>query len=1347
MSTLATLAVNLTANTAQFQRAMTDAEGVIERVTKGAGLLALGMGALAGAAAIGGLTVAMKGAVDKAADFEQALANTRAATGATATQMAKMRQEAMGIGKDTSKSASEAAAAMGELVKAGVPVETVINGAARSVVQLAEATGSDVTEMAILTSNALNTFKASGIDAAGVANLVAKAANASAISTTDIGFALQMVGPVAAQAGLGMEDFATAVGILGNNALRGSDAGTSLKTMLMRLTAPSKEATKELRNLGVSVFDSQGKTRDFRDILGQLERSLAGASEQQKAATLSTIFGADAIRAANILIGEGVSGWDAFKASMAGAPSIADQARDRLNTLQGQLEMLRGTMDTLAIDIGTALLPALTSIVTGANQGLGWLMSLDWQPAIAGGIALANAIRTLASETLVAAGITFDGSALATLPTVLGAGLTALAGWITTGTPYVVQIVKWLREDIPAGIAALDAAWARLSGPIETFGGHMRTMGLIVKAAAEDGEWLSDWLTHLPTPLAVAMTAVGFAIARFREFGLAMGELVTGKGATSLLEFFTSFPGRVGILIDSIYRQITDGRSVTDDALGLWARSWLALRTGIDTGTDRAVEGLAEMAKRTGAFLTDTAIPAIKRTAVNLAIAVSDWAQDLWNGAEGRRGLRDRLRTLPNDVSAWVTQEAAPAVQRAATNFFTAATSWASGLWDGLGGAKGIKEKLESAVTTISGFVKEKGIPLSVSWHAWALAGIGWAMEIWNGPPGERGLVHKLDDLLKELAGDGKWIKESSKELTKSLMTWSAAFIDWALPENIWSKAGGLQEKLEANKNLITTFQTSVAAPALQGAGAALGEAFGAWLAQFIKDLPGNLQKILDEFVLFAPRLVKAFFEWTKRVQEDWPREVMNLSNAIRDISVGINPLMGVFTFWFSNIGAGFWEGFKKAIVEAFPGLGPLLSGLPVTGGGSAPSKPPAAPSTPSTPGASAGTTPGKGADPTGIIANALEATRALRNMSLTGLTAGDLRNRIATTQSALSDLVGQLNAAGRGAEASALNRFAGEGLSSVKDILRNLADSAVVVKAVAYDVHAGITNTWDNFVAGKGAIPALARGGIATVPTMALVGERGPEAIIPLDRLTDYFDRLATVIMTAIPVAARDSAAKLTALATAVSGVKDAVLAGNEALASAAVQIRDRVGPAQTTVVAAIAAAGAEIVAAIGRFAAPNSGGVPTPGSITTPPSGSAPTIPTAPTFATSSPALPPAFATSSPPMPPTFATSSPALPTGLALTLPTPPRFTMADNGFGIPALARGGLVTSPTLATIGERGPEAVIPLNRFAEAVRAAGLKGDRQPLVGQIVIHANSEAEGRAAGRGFLGELRRHGYAA
>ena len=328
-----------------------------------AGIAALG--AAAGLAAVGGLAMAIKGA----ADFENTLGKVQAAANPTAAQLRDMRVEAMKIGPQFGKSADETVSAMGELAKSGMSMADVLGGGAKAVVALAVAGDEAITPMAELLSKSLSLFKETGLTATQAADMIAKTANASAIGIGQFGLSMAAVGPVAAQAGLDFEQMSAAIGILGNNALVSSDAGTSLKTMLLSLTAPSDTAAKTLKAIGVSSFNANGSMKDFRTILGDLSEAMVGLTDQEKSGALKDIFGMDAIRAANILLKEGVEGWDAFIEQMRLAPSVTDQAGTRMNTLTGTIDMMKASFGNLVILAGTPFIGML-HVILGKINGL-----------------------------------------------------------------------------------------------------------------------------------------------------------------------------------------------------------------------------------------------------------------------------------------------------------------------------------------------------------------------------------------------------------------------------------------------------------------------------------------------------------------------------------------------------------------------------------------------------------------------------------------------------------------------------------------------------------------------------------------------------------------------------------------------------------------------------------------------------------------------------------------------------------------------------------------------------------------------------------------------------------------
>jgi TP901 family phage tail tape measure protein len=334
---------------------------------------------LAGAAIAGGLAVA----VNSAANFEKGLSAIQAVSGATAGEMEKVRAKALQIGKDTAFGAGDAAAAMEELSKAGVSTSDILNGAADATVALAAAGEVDLPFAAGIASNAMNQFSLKAKDLPRVADLIAGAANASAIDVKEFGYSLSQVGAVANLAGLSLDDTAIAIAEMGNAGIKGSDAGTSLKSMLGRLQ-PTTDKTKSLmEELGIvtedganKFYDQEGKLKSLRDIQEILGKSLQGMTKQQQQATLETLFGSDAIRAAAILAGEGAKGYDKMSTAI-NKTKAADVAKVRMDNLKGSVEALKGSAETLGIQLGTVLLPTLRNIVDGANKLVGAFLALS----------------------------------------------------------------------------------------------------------------------------------------------------------------------------------------------------------------------------------------------------------------------------------------------------------------------------------------------------------------------------------------------------------------------------------------------------------------------------------------------------------------------------------------------------------------------------------------------------------------------------------------------------------------------------------------------------------------------------------------------------------------------------------------------------------------------------------------------------------------------------------------------------------------------------------------------------------------------------------------------------------
>lgn len=419
----------------------------------------------------GGLTFA----VAKAIDFEKQISAIGAVSGATAQDMELLRKKALQLGADTAFSASEAAGAMEELAKAGVSLPDILNGAADAAVNLAAAGGIDLPEAAEIAANALGQFQLKASDLAHVVDLIAGAANASAISVSDFNLSMKQAGAVANLTGVSFDDLAVAIALMGRNGIKGSDAGTSLKTMLLNLQPATAKQAAEFQRLGIITkdgsnifFDARGNLKSLADISGILADKTKNMTAAQKSATLEILFGSDAIRAAAILTKNGADGFESMAAAM-NKIKAADVAKTRLDNVAGSLEQLKGSLETAAITIGTALLPAIRKISDFITQLTNKFNSLDprWQKLIAFGLVAAAALLALVSA-IAAIGFAITGVSTA-LAVLSGGGIVAA---IVVGILAIVGAITllWKRSE------AFRTAVQTIFGVVSDHIGKLRTV-------------------------------------------------------------------------------------------------------------------------------------------------------------------------------------------------------------------------------------------------------------------------------------------------------------------------------------------------------------------------------------------------------------------------------------------------------------------------------------------------------------------------------------------------------------------------------------------------------------------------------------------------------------------------------------------------------------------------------------------------------------------------------------------------------------------------------------------------------------------------------------------------------
>jgi TP901 family phage tail tape measure protein len=323
-----------------------------------------------GAAAVVGAGLMIK----TYADFDKQMSAVKATGGATASELNKLRDAAIDMGAKTTFSASESAAGIENLLKAGVAAKDVLGGGLAGSLDLAAAGELSVASAAEIAATAMTQFKLGGDDVTHIADLLAAGAGKAQGSVDDMAQALKQGGLVAAQTGLTIEETTGTLSAFASAGLLGSDAGTSMKTMLQRLSAPTKENAKLMEELGISAYDAQGQFVGMEQFAGQLTDALGDMTPAQRNAALATIFGSDAVRAASVIYDQGESGIRNWISAVDDQGYAAETAAARLDNLNGDVEALTGALESAFIKSGSGgndMLRGLTQGITGVVNALG----------------------------------------------------------------------------------------------------------------------------------------------------------------------------------------------------------------------------------------------------------------------------------------------------------------------------------------------------------------------------------------------------------------------------------------------------------------------------------------------------------------------------------------------------------------------------------------------------------------------------------------------------------------------------------------------------------------------------------------------------------------------------------------------------------------------------------------------------------------------------------------------------------------------------------------------------------------------------------------------------------------
>lgn len=350
----------------KFGDANRDSANSIEGLVKSLGGAAAQM--LAVKAATGAAWGALKNVVQTTADFDQKMSKVAAVSGAAGDQLGILRKAAIDLGSATVFSASEVADGMAVLAAAGISDTNAILAAMPGLLDTAAAAGADFTTATEIAAGAMNAFKLEASDMGHVGDVLASAAQMSQVSMTDLGYSLKYVGPVAQASGISLEGTAAALTVLGDSAIKGEQAGTTLRAILASLTAPSGEAAAKMKELGLNAFDSTGHMLKLSEISGMFQERLKGMTEQQRNAAIATIFGREAMSGAIAIVGKGQQAFAELEGRFGNVDDAAHRmAKTMTDNLNGAVEQFNGQVEALSITLGTPITNSLKEATKGAT--------------------------------------------------------------------------------------------------------------------------------------------------------------------------------------------------------------------------------------------------------------------------------------------------------------------------------------------------------------------------------------------------------------------------------------------------------------------------------------------------------------------------------------------------------------------------------------------------------------------------------------------------------------------------------------------------------------------------------------------------------------------------------------------------------------------------------------------------------------------------------------------------------------------------------------------------------------------------------------------------------------------
>lgn len=532
-------------------------------------------------------------AVKTATDFEAGMSEVKAISGATGSEFDALRDKAIEMGAKTKFSASDSAAAFKYMAMAGWDASQMMDGIA-GIMDLAAASGEDLATTSDIVTDALTAFGLQASDSAHFADVLAQASSKSNTNVGLMGETFKYVAPVAGALGYSIEDTAVAIGLMANSGIKGSQAGTALRSTITRLAKPVGEAEKAVNDLGISITNADGTMKPLSQTMEELREKFAGLTEEQKAQYAAMLAGQEGMSGLLAIVNISDEDFQKLTYEINNANGAAqDMADIMMDNTKGAIEQLKGALESAGILIGEQLTPYIRKLaewITGLVEKFNSLSEEEQKQIVKFGLILA-AISPV----------------LLILAKVISVVTTVMKAFKLLGTTMIA--IKTSVDLVKAGYAGLAI---QMGGIPKLIASIIKVIG-IVKGAL------------LPIINAVFLLKNGVTTAFLAMEGFSKGTIVVAKGISLLLNPITLVIAAIGALIGVfvyLYKTNEDFRNKVTEV-------WNSIKETIGN----AVEAIASFVNGIIEFFT-VAIPEAFNTFVNETIpnainSIVQWFEQL----------------------------------------------------------------------------------------------------------------------------------------------------------------------------------------------------------------------------------------------------------------------------------------------------------------------------------------------------------------------------------------------------------------------------------------------------------------------------------------------------------------------------------------------------------------------------------------------------------------------------------------------------------------------------------------------------------------------------------------------